>query len=373
MSSLAYPDGTLRRMGALVVGGGPAGSTAAILLARAGVVTELVERSHGPGDVVCGGFLGWDALAGLQELGIDARDLGAQPVRRVRLATADAAVEVDLPGPAVGLSRRTLDTALLDAAAAAGVRVTRGRSVRAVDPLARSARLDDGRELVADVLFLATGKHEVRGGTRQLAAHHEVPSVGCRATLPPSPSLQDALRGIIELHIFDGGYAGLLLQEDGSANLCVSVGRSRLTVAGGIPRLMELIAAQAPLLAERLAASPPGPWQAVAGVPYGWRTPTTLDGVFRLGDQCAVISSLAGDGVAIAIRSAAAAVAAYLQNGSAGAHRFQRRFAGRSARPLIVADALRRAADKERSRRVLIRLAGVPSLTRLAARLTRIG
>ncbi|HZF94101.1 MAG TPA: FAD-dependent monooxygenase, partial [Allosphingosinicella sp.] len=50
------------RTRALIVGGGPAGAAAAIALARAGAAPELIERSAGPRDVVCGGFLGWDAL-----------------------------------------------------------------------------------------------------------------------------------------------------------------------------------------------------------------------------------------------------------------------------------------------------------------------
>ena len=185
--------------------------------------------------------------------------------------------------------------------------------------------------------------------------------------------LNAALAGTIELHLFDGGYAGLLLQEDGSANLCLSVQRSRLTAAGNISNLVERIVAQAPLLGERMQASPAGDWQAIAGVPYGWRTRKTSPGIFRLGDQGAVISSLAGDGVAIALRSGVEAAKAYLRDGPAGAEAYQSALARRSALPLTLANALRHAAEAKRSRSVLMNLARVSSLTRLAARLTRVG
>ncbi|HEX8513535.1 MAG TPA: FAD-dependent monooxygenase, partial [Allosphingosinicella sp.] len=75
----------MRRTAALIVGGGPAGSAAAIALARAGVEAELVERTEGPHDTVCGGFLGWDSLAALDRLGLDPAALGARPIRRLRL------------------------------------------------------------------------------------------------------------------------------------------------------------------------------------------------------------------------------------------------------------------------------------------------
>src|SRR3954462_15726511 len=109
----------MRRAPALIVGGGPAGSAAAIGLARAGIHAQILERSAAPHDMVCGGFLGWDALAALRGLGGDAGGLGAGTINRPRLVSADTATEAALPHPAAGLSRRTLDAALLAAAAEA--------------------------------------------------------------------------------------------------------------------------------------------------------------------------------------------------------------------------------------------------------------
>src|SRR4051794_41197896 len=120
----------MRRAQALIVGGGPAGSAAAITLARAGVACEVLERSREPQDMVCGGFLGWDALAALSSLGVDAHALGARPITRLRLVSAESEAEAALPHAAAGLSRRTLDGALLAAAEAAGAIVRRGVTVR---------------------------------------------------------------------------------------------------------------------------------------------------------------------------------------------------------------------------------------------------
>ncbi|HEX7742908.1 MAG TPA: FAD-dependent monooxygenase, partial [Sphingobium sp.] len=59
------------RIPALIIGGGPAGSAAAITLAQAGMQPHLLERHKAPRDCVCGSFIGWDALAALSNLGVD--------------------------------------------------------------------------------------------------------------------------------------------------------------------------------------------------------------------------------------------------------------------------------------------------------------
>jgi len=324
----------------------------------------LIERCAAERDVVCGGFLGWDALAGLKRLGLDAAALGAKPIRRLRLVAGENIVEADLPGAGAALSRRRLDAALLLMAEEAGAAVLRGRAARALE--GRRVRLDDGEELEADALFLATGKHELRGAAREIGAWPV--SVGLRAALPATKVLNERLAGTIELHLYDGGYAGLLLEEDGAVNLCLTVSRERM--AGGTDALIAALLAQAPLLAERIG-TPPAAWDAVAGVPYGWRARTTRPGCYRIGDQAAVIASLAGDGIAVALASGAAAAHACLADESA--QDYQRAFARRSARPVRIAEGLRHMAARPLRRSLMMGLAKVPGLAKAAARLTRIG
>ena len=360
----------MRRAPVLIVGGGPAGSAAAIALARSGLRPELAERSAGPHDVVCGGFLGWDALSALTRLGVDVAALGARPIARLRLVSARDRVETGLPRSAAGLSRRRLDEALLASAAEAGAAVARGRTARAAEPASRTVRFDDGEEVQAERLLLATGKHELRGVARPRDTSGD--PVGLRAALEPSPVLDRDLEGVIELHLFEGGYAGLLLQEDGRANLCLSAARSRLREAGGVEPLIAALAAELPALRARLDQGAPGEWSAVSGVPYGWRTAKTVEGLYRLGDQAAVIASLAGDGIAIALTSGLSAAEAIAQGEEAPA--WQRSFALRAAAPVAIAEGLRWAAERSRPRSALMGVLGrLPGLPALAASLTRIG
>ncbi len=357
----------MRRTAALIVGGGPAGASAAIGLARAGAMPVVIDRATGERDMVCGGFLGWDALAHLKRLGLDPMMLGARPIHRLRLVAGARSVEVALPGVAAGLSRRRLDATLLRKAEEAGATVLRGRTARAVED--RRVRLDDGAELDADALFVATGKHELRGCARPVAGRKL--SAGLRAAVEPSPDFARTLAGTIELHLYDGGYAGLLLQEDGRVNLCLSVAQARL--GAGRDAWLATLRDAAPALVERLDGALPEDWEAIAGVPYGWRTKATEAGVYRVGDQAAVIASLAGDGIAMALASGAAGAQACLHGDGTGARVWQKAFAKRAARPVRVAEALRHMAEHRGERGLMMKLARVGGLAGLAARLTRIG
>jgi flavin-dependent dehydrogenase len=356
----------VRRAAALIVGGGPAGAAAAIGLARAGAMPLVIERSAGERDVVCGGFLGWDALARLGQLGLDPAALGAKHIHRLRLVAGTRMVERPLPKPAAGLSRRRLDSALLRLAEAEGATVLRGRAARAAED--RCVRLDDGEEIAADALFIATGKHELRGAARELGGR--ALSIGLRTGLAASPALARDLAGVIELHLYDGGYAGLLLQEDGQVNLCLSAAQTRM--AGGREALLSQLWEEAPLLAERVG-EPPADWEAIAGVPYGWRSKRTEPQVYRVGDQAGVIASLAGDGIAIALASGIAAAQACLHGDGKGARDYQQAFARRALRPVKAAEALRHLAEHRYERGAMMALARVGGLAGLAARMTRIG
>ena len=230
--------------------------------------------------------------------------------------------------------------------------------------------MDDGEEIGADALFLATGKHELRGLGRPTRCTVRG-AVGLRTALNGSAATT-ALDGFIELHLFDGGYAGLLLQENGTANLCVSVTKHRFSQAGSTAALMADLAEETPLLRARMSDAGETGWQAIAGVPYGWRSAETRSGVFRLGDQAAVISSLAGDGVAIALTSGIQAASMFLRDGPDGSRPYQAALARKARMPLRTADLLRWSVENRSVRPWLMRLASVPGVARLAARLTRI-
>lgn len=355
----------MRREAALILGGGPAGAAAAITLARAGERPLVIERQRDTGDALCGGFLSWHSLAALDRLGV--QDLYGAPIDRLRLFGAKGSAAAPLPRPALGISRRQLDTALLRHAEQLGARVERGVQARSVD--GTHVQLD-GEQLSADQLLLASGKHDVRGVGRERIAND--PALGLRVRLGPSPGLTRLVDGAIELHLFDRGYAGLVLQEDGGANLCLAVRKSRLADAGSAAALLAAIGDELPALSDRLAfLDPTKAIDAIGAVPYGWRTATTLPGLYRLGDQAGVIPSLAGEGMGIALASGI--MAAESLRGGVSAEIYQRQLAARTKRPIAIARAILALSERPAGAGLMVRLMrSSPGLATLLARVTRV-
>lgn len=353
----------------LVVGAGPAGCAAAITLARAGASPLLIDRDATPGDAICGGFLSWETAARLRTLGVDVAAIGAHPVQNVALFAGTRSVTVPLPAPSWGLSRRALDTELKAQALAVGAqfeqRIVRRRDGNSLDTATGP--------LEADSLFLATGKHDLRGAPRPRDAAH--PTLGLRFT-GDAPALATLCGDAIELHLFDGGYCGLVVQEGGRVNFCMAVRKSALSAHGGEPAaLIAALSAAHPAFAARAALIDSDPSvDAIGAVPYGWRRQETMPGQFHLGDQAAVIPSLAGEGIDIALASGISAAEAWLACGASASATYQTDFAARSRRPVELARLLWLAAEKPALAAIALpALQWFPGLVKLAARQTRIG
>jgi flavin-dependent dehydrogenase len=284
----------------LVAGGGPAGAACAAALAGAGVRVLVAERTPAPRQTVCGEFLSGEGAAALAALGLDPARLGGVPVSRVRIAAGRAAAEADLPFAAWSLARDAMDAALLDAARARGAEVRRGLAVRRID--GAGAETAAGR-IDAGAVVLATGKHDVRGLRRGGRGVRTM--LGLKEHLELDPAQARAIDGVVEVHFFPGGYAGLQPAAGGLANLCLAATGAAFDRAGRSPEgLLAAVLRDAPGLAARLAGAR-RPWPrplAAAGLPYGF-VHAGPGGPVRVGDQLAVIPSFCGDGMAIALDS----------------------------------------------------------------------
>lgn len=353
----------------LILGAGPAGSMAAILIAQAGVRPILIDRDVEVGDALCGGFMSWRTAARLRTVGLDLADLGAHPVRRLTLFAGDRCARTTLPATGYGLSRHALDTAMRGRAMAAGAQLEIDR-IKCVAPGCASG---ERRDWHSDSIFLASGKHDVRGLSRPRDGDNT--AIGIRVRIPGNPDLATLIDDAIELHFFEGGYAGIVLQEDGAANVCLALRKSLLTQAGGKPRdLLDRLADRYPAFALRMAHAPSDlPIDSIGAVPYGWIARDTVPGLFRLGDQAAVIPSLAGEGMAIALASAEMAAGHWLADGAEAATSYQRHFARQALRPIKTAKAIWTVAETRRGGGVLTQLTHTaPYLASVAMRASRI-
>ena len=325
------------------MGGGPAGAALAIQLARQGRAVEILEQSACAHHKVCGEFLSLEASAYLDRLGVDLAGLGAAAIHGVRLAARQAIAACELPFPALSLSRRTLDEALLSLASRAGAAVLRGRRVERLQrgATAWSALLAGGETRHAPTVFLATGKHDLAGHRRPAGKQNGL--VAFKMYFCLAPAQQSALRGWVELFLFPGGYAGLQLVEEDQANLCLLVRRSALQPGGNAwSALLERMCAFSAPLAERLDGAQPL-WPrplAISSLPYGMLLSNTEPGLWLLGDQAAVIPSFSGDGISIALHSAHLAAEVYARGGSSA--EFARRLHAQLHSSVRLATALSR-------------------------------
>jgi geranylgeranyl reductase family protein len=124
------PRGADRRADVVVVGAGPAGSSAAWHLARAGLDVVVLEKARFPREKVCGDGLTPRGVKALQDMGVDTSpSAGWVRHKGLRVFGGGQVVEVDWPRldswPDFGLirARRDLDPMLAAHAAAAGARV----------------------------------------------------------------------------------------------------------------------------------------------------------------------------------------------------------------------------------------------------------
>ena len=326
----------------IVLGGGLAGASLAVLLARSGHPVTLVEQHAEARHKVCGDFLSAEGVTYLRALGLDPLEFGAVPIHILRLAVGNRLIETDLPFRALSLSRFVLDEELLKLAAGYGARLLRGSRAETLTRPSDDAtlrptwsthasyipstvlphwqlRLASGHILSSPAVFLATGKHDLRGHPRPAGKHSTL--VAFKSYLRLDPRQAAALGQAIELTLFPHGYAGLQPVEPDElgprANLCLLVERDHLRALGGTwPALLGYLLHVSPHLrrrvysAEQLLAQP----LAISHIPYGLlASGPPAAGLWPLGDQAAVIPSLTGDGMSIALHTAHLAAAAYLE------------------------------------------------------------
>jgi 2-polyprenyl-6-methoxyphenol hydroxylase-like FAD-dependent oxidoreductase len=208
----------------LIVGGGPAGASAALALRADGFDVALLEqRSHWTGRV-CGAFMSPEAVHNLTALGIlgAIRDAGAAAVDTA-VVTAPSGCSVTLPvgqgGGALALPRHALEDTLLELVRRSGATVemgTRAVAVRWEDPDwavdVRSEQAGHGVRRVP-LVVLADGRFTMGAAVKLRPFGGWFGWNASFRGVPRKP-------GELSLHLFPGGYVGVLPFADGTANAC---------------------------------------------------------------------------------------------------------------------------------------------------------
>ena len=377
---------------AVVIGAGPAGSAAAILLARGGLSVAMVERAAFPRRKVCGEFLTATNLRTLERLGVDAawRRAAGPVVRHVGLFCGPAVVTAPVGGAAGfgrALGRETLDTLLLGAARAAGARVL--QPCRAVG-VERGA---DGHTIGIDW----AGGLDALHARVVVAAHGSwqpgpLPSQPAKSTGPrdllgfkahfAGASLDPQLMPLLA---FPGGYGGMVTADGGRVSLSCCIRRDVLAglraAAPGRPAaevVLDHITASSAGVARALSgAATVGGWLSAGPIRPGLR-PRHAGGIFRVGNAAAEAHPIVAEGIGMALQSGALLAREILaldDLGQAAQARAGRRYALASAlalAPRILAAATFAAiADRDAARGAAASLIGrMPALLSAGARLS---
>jgi 2-polyprenyl-6-methoxyphenol hydroxylase-like FAD-dependent oxidoreductase len=313
-----------------IVGAGPAGASAAILLARAGWSVVLVERQTFPRRKVCGECIAASNLDLLEALGIGAQfdRLAGAELRRVALMRGDETVTASLP-PGEGahrwgraLGREHLDTLLADAAEAAGATRLQPASLQSIAGRAGS--------FVLRVRELATDGAEIELHAGLVVAAHgswePLPSERARRRESRSPGDLFAFKAnfraaAIDLDLlpvlsFAGGYGGMVVADGGLATLACCVRDDRLqALRTAVPgaRAGEVVEQMlrrecAGVGAALATATRDGAWLASGPLRPGVRL-ASGDGVFRVGNAAGEAHPIVGEGISMALQSAFVLVA----------------------------------------------------------------
>ncbi|MEO8188326.1 MAG: FAD-dependent monooxygenase [Burkholderiaceae bacterium] len=361
----------------VIIGGGLAGGAAATMLAQSGRRVRLFEREAAPSHKVCGEFLSAEAQQYLARIGVNLDALGGHIISRLRLVRGSSVAEAVLPFRGLGLTRRVLDDALLEHASACGANVLRGHDVRILKATSHlEIEIKGLGRWTPNTLFLATGKHDIHGLRRALVKPPE-DLIGFKTYFRLDAAQTRQLSTSVEVIVYSHGYAGLQLVEGGRANLCLLTDRAQFQQRGvtweGLLRdlmrdsahLRQRLHQATPLLERPLT---------IYRVPYGFvHAPLASDpsNVYRLGDQAAVIPSFAGDGMAIALHSAALAVQA--QQVSCDAYQYHQRIRADVAAQVARASSLYRFGRSATGQAMLLPITRLwPRAMRLAAVLTRV-
>jgi geranylgeranyl reductase family protein len=307
---------------AIVVGGGPGGSTVAWRLAQAGVRTLLLDAAVFPRVKICAG---WVTPTALEDVEIDpARyPLTIQPFTACRLAFAGARHETRWQRAAsYGILRREFDHHLLERAAAAGADVRCGVRVGEVAVTREGVRVVTARgELEATVVIGAGGHHcPVARALGQISTREEV-VVAQESETQLTPPQQAALAPFLdapELYVEPDlrGY-GWYFPKGGWVNIGIGVTGGG---DGSLPRRREALLTALRASGRLPADVPIAPFKGHAYV-VRRQAPRRLTGprFCLVGDAAGLARDLSGEGIGPAIRSgrlAAEAVTALLRRGT---------------------------------------------------------
>jgi flavin-dependent dehydrogenase len=285
----------------IVIGGGPAGTSAAITCGRNGVRVLLLERGRFPRHKVCGEFVSAESLELLVDLVAPQHArLFSDAVRipQARVFLDGRVLQARVSPPAASISRLDLDAALWDSAEQCGVESRQQITVQGISGSGPFQVRTSVGEFECRALINASGRWSNLNSEVPDAHAPSAKWLGLKGHFEESSPLAS-----VDLYFFDGGYCGVQpvdirdgISQSGRVNACAMV---RADVASTLPEVF----ACHPALQERSRLWEPLT-DPVSTSPLVFREPQPeRDGVLMTGDAAAFVDPFVGDGISLALRS----------------------------------------------------------------------
>jgi menaquinone-9 beta-reductase len=300
----------------LIVGAGPAGTSAAIRLAKKGFAVKLVEREKFPRHKLCGEFISPECFVHFKDLGV-ADEMFSQNGESIAetIFYAPNGKSVNVPSKwfsegetALGLSRAEMDFQLLEQAKKVGVEIFEETQV--IGLLSESGKIcgvkTKTNEILADLIIDATGRARVLGKFAEKQIRNPQSAirnrlVGFKAHLKNV----EMEKGRCEIYFFRGGYGGLNYVENGVGNHCFLIKAEVVKEFGGdVEKILREVIFQNRRANETMQNSETlFDWLAVSVDGFGIKNLSPAPNLLAIGDAGAFIDPFTGSGMLMALES----------------------------------------------------------------------
>lgn len=288
----------------IIIGGGLAGLTACIQLAKQNLKVLVFEKNLYPHHKVCGEYVSNEVLPYLDYLGVSINLTNTVSINTLQLSTKKGkSMKIGLPMGGIGLSRYAFDHLLYQKALSVGVSFI-FESVTTVVYNDTYFEITTASEKTFKALFVlgTYGKRAVLDKSLQRDfIHKKSPWLAVKAHY----KLDTFPRDTVALHNFRGGYAGLSVIETGAVNFCYLVSYKSFRQEKDIERFNANVVAQNPFLKTFLENAIPLFKEPMSIAQISFHQKQAVENhMLMCGDTAGLIHPLCGNGMAMAIHSA---------------------------------------------------------------------
>ncbi|WP_282087129.1 NAD(P)/FAD-dependent oxidoreductase [Aquimarina algiphila] len=287
----------------LIIGGGLAGLTSAIHLAKAGVLVTLIEKDKYPKHKVCGEYISNEVLPYFEFLDINLEKVQPVTISNFVITTQKGdRIQSTLPLGGFGISRYTLDYYLWEKAKEVGVRLINDQVIDIqYQNDTFSVKTNSNIVQTCDYVIGAYGKRTTLDkALKRDFSFKKSPWLAVKAHYKANFD-----SNTVSLHNFKGGYCGLSMVEDQKVNVCYLVNYNSFKKHKNINVFQDEVMRQNPYLntffssSELLFDKP----ITISQINFERKNPVE-DHIFMTGDAAGLIHPLCGNGMAMAIQSA---------------------------------------------------------------------